>query len=246
MARIRERREYQGRGCESPWRAFADVGRNPHARLLLAVVALETLSFGLLAAMFPFVIEYMIPEGAIAARYVVGALVAAALLFPVWFPLARRFGKRQAWLVALTMKSVGFVLMFAVGPDTMWLFPVPMVLIGGALACSMVLPHSIKADVIDYDDFVTGERKEGSYFAAWNFTQKLASGAAIGLSGVALQFAGYEANSVQSEASIATIQLLFSGVPLVLHIAAIALLLRFTLDESEHRRIRAELDRRSA
>ncbi len=110
----------------------------------------------------------------------------------------------------------------------------------------MVLPHSIKADVIDYDDFVTGERKEGSYFAAWNFTQKLASGAAIGLSGIALQFAGYEANSVQSESAMAAIQVLFTGVPLVLHIAAIALLLRFRLDESEHRRIRAELDRRSA
>jgi GPH family glycoside/pentoside/hexuronide:cation symporter len=120
-----------------------------------------------------------------------------------------------------------------------------MVLIGGAVACFFVLPPSVKADVIDYDELVTGERKEGSYFAVWNFIQKLASAAAITVSGFVLQFVGYEANVVQSEASVAAMRGLFAGLPLALSILAILLLLRFRLDASEHQRIRAELDRRS-
>ena len=136
--------------------------------------------------------------------------------------------------------------MLQIGPDTLWLFPVAIILIGSALSCSIMIPQSIKADVIDYDEFVSGERKEGSYFAAWNFSQKIATASAIALSGVVLQWAGYEANSVQGESSAEAIRLLFSGVPLALHLVAITVLLRFRLNESAHREIRAELDRRLA
>jgi Na+/melibiose symporter-like transporter len=246
VARVRERPEYSGRGSEAPFKAFADVGRNPHARILLAVVTLETLSVGLLATMFPFVAEYMFPKGAVTGTYVVGALATAVIAFPLWFPLARRLGKRTAWLLELTLKSIGLGCMLLVGPDTMWLLPPAVALIGASLSCSMMLPPSIKSDVIDYDEYVTGERKEGSYFAAWNFAQKLASGAAIALSGLALQLSGYEANAVQDEASTLAIRLLFAGAPLLLHLAAIALLLRFRFNEGEHQRVRAELDRRAA
>ena len=102
----------------------------------------------------------------------------------------------------------------------------------------------MKADVIDYDELMTGERKEGSYFAVWNFIQKFASAAAIAISGFVLQFVGYEANVVQSEASIGAMRGLFAGMPLALHILAIVLLLRFRLDATQCERIRAELDRR--
>jgi GPH family glycoside/pentoside/hexuronide:cation symporter len=166
IARIRERPEYQGRGPEAPFRAFLDVGRNPHARILLGVLVLESLSFSLLGAMFPFVTQYMIPDGAVSARYVGGAMLTALVAFPIWFPLARRFGKREAWLLALALKSVGFVCMLLASPERAWLFPTAVLLIGSALACSIMLPPSIKADVIDYDEFVTGDRKEGAYFAA--------------------------------------------------------------------------------
>jgi Na+/melibiose symporter-like transporter len=37
--------------------------------------------------------------------------------------------------------------------------------------------------VIDYDELVTGERKEGAYFALWNFAQKSASGITLMVTG---------------------------------------------------------------
>ena len=64
---------------------------------------------------------------------------------------------------------------------------------------------------------MTGDRKEGSYFAAWNLVQKLAGGAAIGIAGLALQAIGYEANTVQDPATTKAILYFFAGVPLALH-----------------------------
>ena len=80
----------------------------------------------------------------------------------------------------------------------------------------------------------------------FNILGVIAAAGTIGLSGVVLQLGGYEANAVKSESSITAIKALFSGIPLVLQLVAITLLLRFRLNENEHQRIRAELDRRTA
>ena len=49
---------------------------------------------------------------------------------------------------------------------------------------------SVQGDVIDYDEYKTGERKEGLYFAVWNFTYKSALGFMLLLTGFALEAAG--------------------------------------------------------
>ena len=121
---------------------------------------------------------------------------------------------------------------------------VALVLVAGSLSCTFIIPPSIKSDVIDYDELVTGDRKEGSYFATWNLAQKLASGGAIATAGMALQASGYEANAEQSEAAKEMMFALFAGVPLALHVIAALLLTRLGLDAEEHARIRAELTRR--
>ena len=48
--------------------------------------------------------------------------------------------------------------------------------VGGG--CGQVVGPSIQADVVDYDERATGERKEGIYFAAWAFVRKSAFGVA--------------------------------------------------------------------
>ena len=239
-----ERPEHQGRPMPPPIRAVSDVARNPHARLVVLALSADTLSFNLLAAIFPFIAAYTLPDDALSGSYVVSAIAFAVLMFPVWPLLARRYGKRRAWLVALGMRVVGFVVSLLAVPDAMWLAPITLVLVGGSLPCTFIVAPSIKSDVIDYDELVTGDRKEGSYFAIWNLIQKLAAGLAVGIAGVALSAAGYEANAEQSPAAIRAMLLLFSGLPICLHALAIVLVARMGLDEDEHRRVRAELARR--
>ncbi|GIS70002.1 MAG: hypothetical protein CM1200mP9_08230 [Gammaproteobacteria bacterium] len=69
---------------------------------------------------------------------------------------------------------------------------------GLAAGCGGTISTSIQGDVIDYDEYVTGERKEGTYFAAWNFVYKCAMGAMLMLTGFVLQAAGFIPNEVQT------------------------------------------------
>ncbi len=240
----RERSEYRARPVPPPLRAVADVARNPHARLVVLALAADTLSFNLLGAIFPFIAAYALPQGTVSASYVIAGVALAGLVFPVWPLLARRWGKRCAWMIAQGMRMAGFAVSLATLPHATWGIPFTLFLVGGSLACTFIVAPSIKSDVIDYDELVTGDRKEGSYFALWNLLQKLAAGLAVGVAGLVLSAVGYEANAAQSPATIRAMLLLFSGLPLLLHATALALIARMGLDEEEHRRIREALARR--
>ena len=98
--------------------------------------------------------------------------------------------------------------------------------------------------VIDYDELKTGQRKEGAYFAAWNFVYKLATGITLILTGIVLEAAGFAPNQAQTESAQTALRVLYALFPLTCYLVGAALLTRFRLDEREHARIRRELDAR--
>ena len=119
-------------------------------------------------------------------------------------------------------------------------------LTGSASTCGNVIGPSIQADVVDYDEYMTGERKEGSYFSVFTFLMKSSSGVMIFITGIALELVGYEPNVEQSETVKFTMSALMSWVSSACFIGAIWIFARFELTEDEHARIRAELDARKA
>ena len=243
VSRVRERTEFQGRGAMSAVSAAGDVRRNPHARVLLAVVFIETLSLAFLGALFPFFAEQR-GGGQNPGVAMAGLMVVALVSVPGWLAVARRVGKKIPWMIAIAGKGVGFLLFYIMDADSVWLSFLPLLLIGAGQACSSVLPNAMQADVIDYDELASGERKEGAYFAAWNVATKLASAVAIGASGAILSWTGHRGSGDGvSESALTSFQALGSIFPFVLHIVALILLSRYALDGEEHARIRRAIER---
>ena len=240
---LRERKEFAGRGAHRIDHAVLDVLRNRHALLLLSVFFLDTLGFSCMMVLFPFVAEYMTPSGGGSAGLYFGVVIAVALLsFPLWFPLSRRFGKRDPWIAANIIKCMVFASMFFMDGTSavpIWLTIIAM---GAVQPAGMILAPSIKADVIDLDEYRTGQRKEGAYVATWNLASKLATGIAILVAGFALEAIGFESGMDPGAESAQMIRALFAGMPLIMHLLGLVLLFRFHLDADEHARIRAVLD----
>jgi GPH family glycoside/pentoside/hexuronide:cation symporter len=242
----RERADYQARGGVSMGRALADVWRHRNARLLLIVFFVEAFGLGGLTVLIPYVTRYVMhtPEktSALLAVYVGSTFLAV----PVWVWLARRFEKRSLWTFAMGQAAVGFGSLIFVGEGDWLLMAVSALVAGSAQACGQSIGVSLKADVIDVDELRTGERKEGAYFAAWSFVQKLGN---LGLASSALailHFAGYVPNVEQTPLVKATLVLLMGGMPLLGYAAGVLLFQRFTLNAAEHARVRAALDARAA
>ncbi len=241
---LRERAEFQGRGGTSPFQSFKDVWKNPHARLLLIVFLIENLGSATIAVLTFYVARYVVMRPDLTGLFILCYMVASIGFTPIWLPLSRRFGKKNLWLFSMLLTAVAFGGMWFLQENSWLLISVLAALGGTAASCGAMVGPSIQADVIDYDEYTTGQRKEGSYFAAWNFVFKSATGITIGLTGWVLAVAGYVPNQPQTETVKTAILFLYAIFPLVCYLVGTGLFMRFSLGEQEHSRIRAELDRR--
>jgi GPH family glycoside/pentoside/hexuronide:cation symporter len=244
--RLRERAEFQGRGGSSPWRSFRDVLMNPHSRILIGVFFLEQLGFSALVALLPYLSDYVVQTPGSTAIYLFSAVGSTLLSIPLWIFVSRRLGKKPVWLFSIAVKVVLFAAAFTLGAGDFVPLIIISVFFGVMNGCGAVVGPSLKADVVDWDEAETGERKEGSYFAAWNFVQKSAGGIAVWAIGVTLAMTGFTPNVAQSEEAILGMRVLASAAPCLLHILALLLMARFALTESEHRAARQRAEQRRA
>ncbi len=240
----RERADYAGRGAENPFRAIRDVWRNRRARIVLIVYFIEMFGIGGIGVLVPFVVEYVLEMPGKAALFLGIYAVAQILAIPVWVKLGDHFEKQNIWLYAMGQSMLGFGLMIFLSAGNWQLMVLSSLLAGSAGSCSNTIGVSLKADVIDTDEHATGERKEGSFFAAWSFATKLAGGLMLGVVGAALEIIGYEPNQEQTESVRSGMLFLMGGLPVVGYGIGMALFSRFDLKRAEHTRIRAEIDAR--
>ena len=242
--KIRERAEFQGRGGPNPWRSFRDVVANPHSRILIGVFFLEQLGFSALVALMPYLSDYVVNTPGSTGLYLFGAIGSALVSIPLWIYLSRRIGKKPIWIFSIATKAVLFGMAFFFGEGDF--IPMMIIAVGFGLmnGCGSVVGPSLKADVIDWDEAETGERKEGSYFAAWNFVQKSAGGVAVWAIGVMLAVTGFVPNVAQSSETLFGMMLLASAVPGALHLLALFLMIKFSLTEEAYRAARAKADAR--
>lgn len=245
-ARLRERPEYQGRGGKGPFSAFRDVLRNPHALLLLIVFLIENLGGATIAILTPYIAKYIVGTPEDTGLYILAYMIASIVFVPIWLPLGRRFGKKNLWAFSMLLTGCAFGGMFFLDEGTVFLIYAMATLAGFSASCGAMMGPSIQADVIDYDEYTTGERKEGAYFATWNFVFKTATGVTLMLTGWVLQASGFVPNQEQNETARFAIKALYSIFPLACYAIGTALFLTFKLNDAEHARIRRELDLRNA
>jgi hypothetical protein len=103
----------------------------------------------------------------------------------------------------MTLTGLAFGGMFLAQTGDVLLVAVLAGLGGAAGGCGAVVAPSIQADVIDFDEYRSGQRKEGAYFAAWSFVFKGASGITFMLTGLVLQFSGFVPKVEQNPTALA-------------------------------------------
>jgi GPH family glycoside/pentoside/hexuronide:cation symporter len=165
-------------------------------------------------------------------------MVPAVLFVPLWIVLARRIGKKPLWLASMVVMTFAFSALFLVGPGD-WPLVAGLALVagvGGGLGA--VVAPSIQADIIDWDELRTGERKEGAYFAVWGLVRKAASGVTNGAAGIALGATGFVPNAaVQTPETLLALRALFGLFPGACFLVGTLLFLRFRFTHAEHARV---------
>ena len=251
VSRLKENPEFQNRVNKNPFKAFRDVWVNPHARILIAVLFIENIGGAVIGVLTLYVTQYIVEAPAWAPLIIFAYMLPSALSVPLWIPLSRKFGKINLWVFSLAFTGISFGGIFIIPflesvNDRLIVMFVGAFLGGMAAGCGGAIGPSVKGDVIDYDEYLTGERKEGSYFAALNFVFKTATGIMLLVTGFVLQFSGFIPNQPQTmEVKIALISL-YGLVPLVFYsLGAYLLYSKFKFGEKEHTAIKQQIQDRA-
>lgn len=246
VMKIRERAEFQGRGEENVFVAFKDVAKNRYAVMLLIVFFIENLGGAAIGILTPYVADYVVGRPDKTVIYILLYLIPSIGSVPLWVLISRMIGKKYMWMISMLITAFSFGGMWFLEHGSGMLLSVLAFTAGLGAGSGAVVGPSIQSDIIDYDEYKTGKRKEGTYFAAWNFVYKSAQGITLMLTGFALSATGFVPNVEQTEMVKTGLLTLYAIFPLVCYVVGAAIFSQFGFNETEYKEVRAALDARQA
>ncbi len=222
--------------------------------LWILIAASFLLSFGLqsISTLGQYVNFYYVNHGDLTTgAFIAGwkntvAVALGFLCLPILVKLGERFDKINIALavliIATLMHAMGY---FLITPDYPYLQIANGVVETSALGAFYMFLPSMKADVSDYDEYITGRRREGAINAFYSWFVKVAGTMAVGVGGVVLELSGFDATiGDQPQSVLNRMFIMYLCIPILIWVSAIAVLWRFPLNRERARQIRLELEQR--
>jgi GPH family glycoside/pentoside/hexuronide:cation symporter len=177
------------------------------------------------------------------------AMMALGILcIPVWVWLAEKIGKNRALGLTIAMGFVTNILIyFCYTPKHPYLQILPSLFLSAFGTSVWMLVPSMQADIADYDELNTGERREGSFSSISSWFFKLSMTVTAGVSGVILTWTGFDVvryGKSQPPAVLHTMLLWYIFLPMVFWTMALALLYFYPLNRATIGDIRRRLEER--
>ncbi len=221
------------------------VRMNRPFMILLVSYTISAIGNNLPATLILYYVEYVLRSN-MADFFLLIYFITGIVFLPLWIKISGKYGKKQAWLAAMAINTGAFFGVFFLGAGDTTPYGVLVFLSGIGFGATLAIPSSIQADVIDYDELMTGERREGQYIGIWSLAKKIAAAAGVGIGLFILGAAGYKPNSEQPEGVVFTLRLLYALVPCLCNVAAILIALAYPITEDVHSEIKLAIARKRA
>jgi len=185
-----------------------------------------------------------------ADHFITLTLVSTVSMFvvsPLVPRLVRRFGKRASYIGAgavAVVASIGIALAPPAVPAVAIGF---FGLYGVGLSAVNVLMFALEADTVEYGEWRSGVRTEGTTYAVFSFTRKVGQAVGGAAAAYGLGLVGYVGLAdVQAPATLDGIRYVAGFVPAVFIAVGVAVMLVYPLTEKVHARMVAEVAERRA
>jgi GPH family glycoside/pentoside/hexuronide:cation symporter len=241
-------REKAGQVVPMRWSGFkglAPVIQNRPFLILLASYTVAAFGSNLPATLILYYVQYVL-QSTQADLFLALYFITGIVFLPGWVLLARRIGKKNAWVGSMALNTGAFTGVLFLGPGDAALYAALVILSGMGFGATVALPSAMQADVIDYDELISGERREGLYIGFWSITKKLAAALGVGLALWVLGLSGYRPNVPQTESVRLTLRILYAGVPCLCNILGLVMALFYPINSGVHESIRLAVKDRNA
>jgi glycoside/pentoside/hexuronide:cation symporter, GPH family len=209
------------------------VIRNRQFLCLLSVYLVQLLALGTMTAAAPYFAVHVLgqDEGLIGKMFLV-LIGVGVFAMSFWSAMARRFGKKRAYVAASLLYGAASLCLLTVQPGgSLWLLYLPLGFMGLAFGAQQMLPFAMLTDVINNDARATGVRREGLLSGLWVASEK--AGLALGplVVGFTLDATGFVESTgvavVQSAGAQFGIRMSYAVIPAVVMMLSVALLRKY-------------------
>jgi len=220
----------------------AIAANKPFVLLLLAWTA-NTTGVAAIQATLVYYYKYIFNAPDAVTLALIILLVTSLAFIPLWVRLARRLGKRNAYVLGMSITTLS-VLLFAFFGRTIGAAACNaiMVIAGVGFSSHYVLPWAMAPDTIEYDYAITGVRREGVYYGLWAFVVSLGGALASFIVGTGLDLFGYVPDVAQTARSILGIQLLAGPVSALFFLAGNLALAFYPIDRRRYAEIQSTIE----
>ncbi|ELY2591943.1 MFS transporter [Cronobacter sakazakii] len=225
-------------------KSFCAIFQNPPL-LVLCIANLCTLAaFNIKLAIQVYYTQYVLNDLHLLSWmgfFSMGCILVGVFMVP---GAVKRFGKKQVYLGGLMLWALGDIFNYVWGTTSLsFVLFSCMAFFGTAFVNS--LNWALVPDTVDYGEWKTGIRAEGSVYTGYTFSRKISAALAGFLPGIMLTEIGYVPNALQTPATLDGLrQLIFLWPCGLAIIAAVTMGLFYKLNEQRFAFIIEEIARR--
>lgn len=244
---IKERPELAGEPSQlPPIKAVLTSFKNKPFIILMVAFILSSFSFTILTALVPYFIQYQLNMPDQVSFVLLAMLISIGVFLIPAKLISDRINKGPAYALGLFIASLAVMTSFLLPRGETPLIYVVAAVAGMGFSAQWVFPWSMLPDVIEYDEKMTGERREGIYYGLWAFLSKFTGALGIAVSGWALGLFGYVPNMEQTTRALFGIRLFFAIVPAIVLLISLPFLIWYPITRQKHADLVKELAERKA
>lgn len=170
------------------------------------------------------------------------------IAIPLAKPLVAKFGKKETAATGMLLAGIIYLILFFL-PDlnsTQFIVVSAFGMFGYAFFNLVV--WAFVTDVIDFHEYLTGLREDGTVYSVYSFARKVGQALAGGLGGFAIGAVGYDATlKVQSQSALDGIHTLATLIPAVCFLIVFIILMFFyPLTKQRSKQLTTDLDNKRA
>lgn len=243
-----------GNSLKKIYDSFKEAFKIREFRKLCGATFLIFNAFNTVAALTFFVIVYKLFNGDAEATGIwvslfgcLGALGTTFIVIPVVAWMAKKIGKKKAFLIAQSISIVGYIMLyFLFVPGKPWMYIIALPFFSFGIGSLFTIMMSMTADVIDVDELNTGKRREGIFGAIYWWMVKVGFAIAGALSGVIIALVGFNPDlaTTDQQTAVDGLHTFFCFFPLVGTLLAMYIMRNYNIDEERANEIRMELKNR--
>ena len=162
-----------------------------------------------------YYVTYNMGMGETQASYMFTAMTIVSIVFvPFVTKSVAVFSKNKVFVGCMAFSGIAMVLVKFTGIPNVIVGCIYVILVGVGTCAYWMCIFNFLYDVVDYDEFNRGKKRDGIIMSYYSFLLKLGGAAAAAVQGVLLSSSGFDASqSIQNPQALGMIEAMFTIIP---------------------------------